>query len=141
MRLLMRSGSAVSRFLGPGHPVITALRPLYESIAAAAAGKRGVDWAVNDEPLRIDPRVRRFVAPRTEPELWEWLKANARPGERVLDVGSFLGIYAMVLARWAGADSRVLAFEPTPAVAETLARHVEMNGLQERVGGPQDRAG
>jgi FkbM family methyltransferase len=119
--------------LGRRHPVITVLRPLYEAIAAVAAGKRGVEWAVNEEPLRIDPRARRFVAPRTEPELWEWLKANVRRGERVLDVGSFLGIYAIAVARWAGPDSRVLAFEPTPATAETLARHVEMNGLQDRV--------
>ena len=27
----------------------------------------------------------------------------------------------------------MLAFEPTPSIAETLACHVEMNGLQERV--------
>jgi len=113
--------------------MINALRPLYESIAAVAAGKRGVEWPVNDERFRIDPRVRRFIPPTMEPDLWEWLKTTVRADERVLDVGSFLGIYAMALARWAGANARVLAFEPTPAVAETLVRHVEMNGLQDRI--------
>jgi FkbM family methyltransferase len=109
------------------------LRPFYESVAAVVAGKGGVPWAVNGEPLRIDPRMRRFVAPTTEPELWKWLKAEVHTGEHILDVGAFLGVYAIMLARWAGPSSRVLAFEPTPGIADALGRHIVMNGLDDRI--------
>jgi FkbM family methyltransferase len=77
--------------------------------------------------------VRRLVSPVVEPELWSWLQAGVRPGERVLDVGSFLGVYAVVLARWAGSSGRVLAFEPTPGILTTLKRHIEINGVADRV--------
>ena len=113
--------------------MVTTLRPVYESLMAVASAGRGVEWPINGEEFRVDPRARRFVAPSGEPELWGWLRANVRSGERVLDVGSFLGVYAILIARWAGPGSRVLAFEPTPGTAGMLTQHVRMNGVHDRV--------
>lgn len=113
--------------------MIRSLRPSYEWLLDKASGGRGVDWPVNDSSLRIDPRVRHLVASSVEPELWNWMRASVRPGEQVLDVGSFLGVYAVFLARWAGPTGRVLAFEPTPRVQKTLRRHLQINGVADRV--------
>jgi FkbM family methyltransferase len=51
----------------------------------------------------------------------------------VLDVGSFLGVYAVAVARWAGPNGRLLAFEPTPAANRLLRRHVRLNGVQRQI--------
>jgi FkbM family methyltransferase len=131
--LLTRTASLASRALGRQSTIVNALRPSYEWALDAASGGRGVPWPVNGETLRIDPRARRVVASTTEPELWSWLKANVRPHDRILDVGSFLGVYAIFLARWAGPSARVLAFEPTPSTVTMLRRHVEINDMTARV--------
>jgi FkbM family methyltransferase len=123
----------VSERLGRESRVIRALRPAYELLLDAASGGREVEWHVNDELFRIDPHVRGLIPDRTEPDLWSWLRSHVGPGEQVLDIGSFLGIYAMTLARWAGPGGRVLAFEPTPDVYRTLLRHVRLNGLAKYV--------
>lgn len=109
------------------------LRPSYEWLLDATSGRRGVEWSVNGEPLRIDPRVRRLVAKITEPELWQYLRANVGPHERILDVGAFLGTYSIMMARWGGEDTRVLAFEPTPATLPLLRRHIALNHMTDRV--------
>jgi FkbM family methyltransferase len=109
------------------------LRPYYEWLLDAASGGRGIPWAINGECVRIDPRLRRLVAPTAEPELWSWLRANVRPGDRILDVGSFLGVYAILLARWGGPQARVLAFEPTPSSVAALRRHVDINRAHRQV--------
>src|SRR5690349_475326 len=107
MSVLATTASFVSSVLGRQSAVIRALRPSYEWLLDTASGGRGTPWRVNGELVRIDPRVRRLVAPTVEPELWSWLRANVRPAERILDVGSFLGIYAVLLARWSGPEARV----------------------------------
>lgn len=133
MSVLTRTASLVSGLLGRNSSIVRTLRPSYERLLDAASGGRGTPWLVNGEAVRIDPRVRRLVAPTVEPELWSWLRANVEVNERVLDVGSFLGIYAILLARWAGPAGRVLAFEPTPSTVPTLRRHIAINGVVDRV--------
>jgi FkbM family methyltransferase len=133
MALFTRAAAFVSERVGRDHPLIRQLRPSYEWLLDQSSGKRGVSWSVNDEPFRIDPRVRRLVAKTAEPELWEYLRAHVGPGERVLDIGSFLGAYAVILARWGGENARVLAFEPTPSTIPLLKRHVELNGMSQRI--------
>jgi FkbM family methyltransferase len=131
--MLTKSGALVAQWLGRDSAVIRTLRPSYEWLLDAASGGRGTSWSVNDEIFRIDPRVRRLVAPTAEPELWAWLKENVRSGDAVLDVGAFLGIYAIVEARWSGPAGRVMAFEPTPSTVTTLRRHVRINDVAERI--------
>jgi FkbM family methyltransferase len=133
MPLLVPLAAAVSQRLGRESRIIRALRPSYELLLDIASGGRGVEWLVNDEILRIDPRARRLIPSTTEPDLWAWLRCHVRPGEHVLDVGSFLGVYAVAIARWAGPSGRLLAFEPTSAAHRLLQRHVRLNGVQGQV--------
>jgi len=130
---LSRIASAASLALGRDSWMIRSLRPSYEWLLDKASGGRGIEWPVNDTVIRIDPRARRLVSPVVEPELWSWLQSNVKAGDRVLDVGSFLGVYAVVLARWVGTTGRVLAFEPTPGTLRTLERHIQINDVGERV--------
>jgi FkbM family methyltransferase len=126
---LSEVGNAIGDRLGRHGVAVQALRPLYGMWLQAAYGRRGVPWHVNGEPLRIDPRVRHLIPHHNERPLFDYLKQHMRRGEVALDIGSFLGTYAIFAARWVGAQGRVLAFEPSPSSFDTLCRHLSMNDL------------
>jgi FkbM family methyltransferase len=98
-----------------------ALRALYS--------RSGLPWSIHDEVVRIDPRVRHLVPREPEPALFQFLRATISPGDVVLDVGAFVGIYAVLGARWSGPSGRVIAFEPTPSSAAIARAHLAWNGL------------
>jgi FkbM family methyltransferase len=84
-------------------------------------------WRVHDEIVRIDPGVRHLVPHASEDALFAFLKRHVTPGDVVLDIGSFLGIYAILEARFAGPRGRVVAVEPTPWSASIARRHFAFN--------------
>jgi FkbM family methyltransferase len=106
------------------------LSAAYGRTLRAIYSRSGVPWRVHDEIVRIDPDVRHLVPHEPEPELFHGLRRAIRPGDVVLDVGAFLGVYAILAARWSGGDGRVVAFEPTPASAAIARRHCAWNGPQ-----------
>jgi FkbM family methyltransferase len=58
-----------------------------------------------------------------------FLEKHIRPGMRVLDVGSNLGLYSVLMARRAGSSGKVICFEPDPDLFAALRRNQEINGL------------
>lgn len=99
----------------------------YAQALRAVYARRGLPWRVHGETVRIDPGVRHLVPHDPEPALFEFLHRTVKPGDIVLDVGAFLGIYAVLESRWAGATGRVVAVEPTPASAAVARRHFAWN--------------
>lgn len=130
MSVLTRAGAKVSDWLGRDSRIISTLRPAYEWLLDASSGGRGVEWPVHGEHLRIDPRMRPLVAQSGEPKLFDYLKENIRPGDVILDVGSFLGTYAIFMARWAEPTGKVFAFEPSPESFQALKKHLAINGVE-----------
>jgi FkbM family methyltransferase len=100
----------------------------YGSALRTVYGGVGFPWQVHDEVVRIDPDARHLVPHASEPALFRHLKATVRPGDVVLDVGAFVGIYAVLEARWAGESGRLVAFEPTASSAALARRHFAWNG-------------
>jgi FkbM family methyltransferase len=84
-------------------------------------------WRVHDETIRIDPRRRHLVPHTSEKALYRFIQHEVAPGDVVLDVGSFLGIYAILEARRAGPAGRVIALEPTASSAAIARRHFSYN--------------
>jgi FkbM family methyltransferase len=82
---------------------------------------RGDDWISN----QVFWRGWNGYEPETTPLFFHL----ARDAEVVIDVGAYVGFYA-VLAGLANPRSRILAFEPMPDNAERLKRHLELNGLK-----------
>jgi FkbM family methyltransferase len=111
-------------------PIVRMLRPVYSGCLRAAYGRRGLPWRINGEPIRIDPDLRHLMPPQNEPALFRYLQDGIQPGQVVLDVGSFLGFYAISAARRVGPSGRVVAFEPTPWSFTALGRHAAMNGYR-----------
>lgn len=57
--------------------------------------------------------------------LEQWI----RPGMRVLDVGSNLGLYSVLMARLVGVQGRVVCFEPDPVLFQAFRRNCALNGV------------
>ena len=93
----------------------------------ARYGRTGMPWRVHDVTMRIDPQVRHLVPHDSEPALFRLIQQRVASGEVVLDVGSFLGVYAVLEALRAGPAGRVIAFEPTAGSASIARRHIAFN--------------
>ena len=119
--------------LGADSVGIAVARAVYAPWLRMWCRRRGLRWRVNGEPLRVHPDVRVLVPRESEPALFRFLRETIRPGDRVLDVGSFLGTYSVFEARWAGPSGQVVAFEPTAASRAVLEHHLQMNGVSDRV--------
>lgn len=119
--------------LGRNSLAVRAGRAVYSRCFWWIAAERGIKWRVNGEIIRIDPRVRHLIPHVNEPVLFDFLRSHIRSGDIILDIGSFIGIYAVLEARWAGPSGRVVAFEPTPASGALLRTHLRMNRVEERV--------
>jgi FkbM family methyltransferase len=102
-------------------------RRVYGAALRTRYRDHGMPWRVHDQVLRIDPRVRHLVLHDSERPLFEFVASNVVPGTQVLDVGAFLGIYAVLEARLSGADGRVTAIEPTAWSASVARRHIRYN--------------
>jgi len=93
----------------------------------ARYGRTGMPWRVHDVTVRIDPRVRHLVPHDSEAALFRFIQHRVGPGDVVLDVGSFLGVYAVLEAFRAGPAGRVVAFEPTAWSASVARHHIAFN--------------
>jgi len=108
-------------------PAFVAAQHAYSVALRARYGRSGMPWRVHDDTVRIDPRVRHLVPHASEGALYRFLQREIAAGAVVLDVGSFLGIYAVLEARLAGAAGRVIALEPTTWSASIARRHIAYN--------------
>jgi FkbM family methyltransferase len=81
---------------------------------------RGDDWISN----QVFWRGWSGYEPETTPLFFEL----ARDAEVVIDVGAYVGFYAL-LAALANSRSQVIAFEPMPDNAERVRRHLRLNRL------------
>lgn len=119
-----------SRF-GRESRLVRSLRPLYEAAVVRRYGVRGMPWVMAGVTYRIDPRHRCRMG--AEEVVIEYIRPRLRKGGVCFVLGANAGLYVLQLAHLSGPGGRVIAFEPNPTTVEVLARHVEMNGLSDRV--------
>jgi FkbM family methyltransferase len=109
-----------------------ALRPAYDA-AVRVIGNEGLERRINGtDSIRILPEFR-GVTESYEPEVWHLLMKEVRLADVVADVGGFIGLYAIALARRVGDAGKVIAFEPDPDNFTVLRRHVELNRVGSRI--------
>jgi FkbM family methyltransferase len=108
-------------------------RPAYDGLLGAVYGRSGVRRRIHgEEPIHLLPRYR-SIGEDAEAAVFEALRRAVKPGDVVLDVGANVGVYSLLMARWAGERGRVFAFEPAPESRAALALHLVMNGMRGRV--------
>lgn len=81
--------------------------------------------------LELDPRWEHSAWDGSyEPQAVEAFMGLVRHDTLVFDIGANFGFYALLAGR---AGANVIAFEPDPENASSLMRHVDVNGLAERI--------
>jgi FkbM family methyltransferase len=68
-----------------------------------------------------------------EPELQSTLRELVPSGAIIYDVGANIGYVSLLLAKAAGSQGKVFAFEALPSNVEQLRRNVALNGMDARV--------
>jgi len=94
-------------------------------VAGPAAG-----MAVSTEHLALNHgQFADIIRGTLEPAVTEAMLRTVRTGHVVYDIGANLGYFTLVAARLVGPEGRVVAFEPVPWCAESVAANAALNGL------------
>jgi FkbM family methyltransferase len=121
-----------SRRLGHAAWLWDGVRPLYNEVVCVL-GRNGLERVINGtDSVRVSPPFR-CVAETYEPEVWKRLMADVRLGDRIADVGAFIGLYSIALAKRIGTTGHVTAFEPDQENFAALEAHCRLNGITDRV--------
>src|SRR5262249_14515477 len=109
-----------------------AIRPLYNGLMRLV-GRRGLHRTLNGtDPILVSAGLR-GVSETYEPEVWRSLMAEVQRGDKVADIGTYVGLYTVALAKRVGASGRVFAFEPNAATFALLRSQITLNGVDDRV--------
>ncbi len=68
-----------------------------------------------------------------ESDWWARLINEIRPQDTIADVGAYIGIFTVLLAKKTGPNGKVLAFEPNPKSLALLKENVRINGVSQQV--------
>ena len=104
---------------------------------AAPAGLTQVKVAAGDlagYTILLDMQVDKdYWLGTYEPELQAALRELIQPGAVIYDVGANIGYVSLLLAKAAGPEGHVYAFEALPANADQWRRNVALNGMEARL--------
>jgi FkbM family methyltransferase len=110
----------------------TPVRPLYDR-AVAHLGRKGLERVINgSDRILVTPEAR-DTPEKCEPEVWRALMAELRNGDTFVNVGAFIGLYAVAVGLRLKGSGRVVAFEPDRRNFSLLEQHVRLNGLEGQV--------
>jgi FkbM family methyltransferase len=108
------------------------IRPIYDGMVSLA-GKHGLQRFMNGtDSILINPQFR-CLGERYEPEVWRSLMKEIKPADTFADVGVFIGLYTIAVAKRVGSAGRVVGFEPDPSNYLAAREHVKLNQLEDRV--------
>jgi FkbM family methyltransferase len=107
--------------------------PLTRRLASATIMKPGTVRTVPFGPSRglryrvFEEYGRSALLGLWEPDLQRALQRYLHPGWTAFDVGANYGVHTVLMSRLVGPTGRVCAFEPVPALADSVADHIALN--------------
>jgi len=109
------------------------VRPVYLAGLSLFAGRNGLERVINGtDPIRVTPELQ-GVSEVYEPALWSHLMANLRNGDIVVEVGAYVGLFSVAMARRVAPLGQVHAIEPNPDNYRKLENMVAVNQATSRV--------
>ena len=108
------------------------VRPIYDTLIKIVS-KKGVARMMNGtDTIRVAPKFR-GVSETYEPEVWRLLMSCLLENDTVVDVGAFIGLYAISIAKRLGAAGRVVTFEPDDENHRALIEHIRLNNVDNKI--------
>jgi FkbM family methyltransferase len=93
---------------------------------------RDFDFVIPTVEAGLCAAMTRGVIDLMEPGVRAVIAEHIRPGNFVIDAGANIGIHALNMAARIGSAGRLLAFEPTPWIADALKKSLTLNGFASR---------
>ena len=98
--------------------------------------KRSKQARIANDVLVVTPDDLNLMTPYILEEQQDWFEDEIKfvrhlikPGMQIIDIGANYGCYALTMAKLAGCEGRLWAFEPCSATADHLQQSIEANGL------------
>ena len=104
----------------------------YKAVDVLTLG-RGISRNFHGARIRFPPRWSRYFAGDYEPETFQFLRENLKPGDTFLDIGAHIGLFSVVASRLVGKKGRVISFEPTPYTRGVMRDVLRLNGVTDGV--------
>ncbi len=111
------------------HPLLRVVNEHAEK-AVLSRYRAGYPVAIGGGAILLDPAFALYRASYGEELLLQAMLERLTPGDTFLDVGSWVGVYAMRAAQVVGSRGRVFAFEPCSPTCSLLMKHVRLNHLE-----------
>ena len=90
---------------------------------------RGLKVIINGtDEIIVSPEYHK-ISTEYEPLVWKRLIEEVAEGDVVADVGAFIGLYAIALAKRVGVKGMVYAFEPDEKNLLVLKKHIRLNKI------------
>jgi FkbM family methyltransferase len=121
-----------TKYLDQAEWLWSTVRPVYDRVVART-GKQGLERVINGtDTILVMPKFR-CLTEQYEPEVWRSLMNEIRAADTFADVGVFIGLYTVAVAKRVGTTGRVVGFEPDPANYLSARGQIKLNGVDERV--------
>src|SRR5262245_56913142 len=117
----LRAKSALVKAI---HPCLR--EPSYRALEFAYRNGVSMEFRTGD-PFRIQPRFLGMSLFQYETDLIHIFSRIIVSGMTVTDVGAQVGIYTLLVSRKVGPSGKVIAIEPSPAIAQLLRQHLSAN--------------
>lgn len=104
----------------------------YKMMDIATLG-RGVSRQIGGVNVKFPARWSRWYVADYEPETFDFLRQNVKPGATVMDLGAHMGLFSVVMSGLVGKNGRVYSFEPTPSTRNVLKEVVRLNDCDHNV--------
>jgi FkbM family methyltransferase len=121
-----------NKYLHQADWVWNSVRPIYDR-AVSLLGSGGLERLLNGtDPILVSPKFR-CLGETYEPHVWRSLMNEIKPADTFVDVGVFIGLYTVAVAKRVGSAGRVIGFEPDPGNYLAAREHIKLNQVEDRV--------
>ncbi len=113
-------------------PLFERLKPVYTK-SMELLFFRGCEITINDRDTMRVTFPFASMSGSYEPDIYNHFMSNVRPHDAIVEVGGFIGVYTIPMAKRLGDRGSVTVFEPEPHNAVCLRKHIGMNDVAEKV--------
>jgi len=87
----------------------------------------GLRKKFNGYSVKIPTRFINYFPSDYEKENFSFLKAQAKPGSTVLDIGAHIGLFSVIASEITGDKGKIFSFEPSPSTTAFLKKTIHIN--------------